>query len=316
MSHSQKVICAIVTFNGAKTISDTLNALLYQTRKPDAYLIIDNASDDQTLTIIRKMQISNLKIKSKNKNEGVAAAYNLALKEAIKNDYNWLWMFDQDSICQPDCLEKLLSEAKIIKAEGLSPGILFPSHYLKSNPGHLLPPWKWNGRAMVEINTPSPLERNHTSVHTSMISGALYNLAKIEKESGFIEEFFIDFVEHEYHMRLNNKGYQLFWVNNARILHGLGKTQSNSNGQFVVFHDSWRYYFIGRNMFLCYWKWGGFPALFYLWKSVKSQKKYIQSFDEIDHKAIWMYFKRGIRNAVLSRFLSQKPPETIIPSYQ
>lgn len=313
-SENQKILGAIVTFNGAKTIRETIASLTAQHRKPDSFLIIDNASKDETLEIIHRLKISNLKIKKLNKNEGVAAAYNIALDEAKKNNFDWLWLFDQDSVCKYDCLEKLLTEAEIIKSSGISPAALFPSHYLKSHPGHLLPPWKWNGHEMVDILTPEKPSKNHTPVHTSMTSGALYNLAAIEKENGFREDFFIDFVDHEFNMRLTSKGYRLFWINDAQINHDLGKTKTNTGGQVLIYHEPWRYYFIGRNMFYCYMKWGGFRAIFYLWKSVKGLYEVLKTIEEVDHKVAWKFFRSGVRDSFLSNIFKINPPKNISSS--
>jgi rhamnosyltransferase len=263
-SSQPKVLAAIVTFNGAKTIEETLQALMNQTRKPNAFLIVDNASDDNTVDIVRQMEISNLKINVRDKNKGVAIAYNLAVKQAVDGNYDWLWLFDQDSVCQPDCLEKLLSDAENIRSKGIIPSVLFPTHYLKSTPGFLLPPWKWNGREMVDATKPDNPAENHTPIDISMTSGALYNVSRIKSEEGFREDFFIDFVDHEYHKRLSDHGHKLFWIHNAAIHHSLGKSTSSSNGQTAIYHDPWRYSYIGRNMFVCYWKWGGWPAVYKL----------------------------------------------------
>lgn len=60
---NQKILAAIVTFNGAETIRETLSAInKEQHRPPDAFLIIDNASKDETVGIIRELKISNLNI--------------------------------------------------------------------------------------------------------------------------------------------------------------------------------------------------------------------------------------------------------------
>jgi len=87
---NQKVIAAIVTFNGSCTIQETLNALTAQTRKPEAFLIIDNASTDKTLEVVQLLPVNNLKIMKLKKNEGVAVAYNLAFKESFDHGFDWL----------------------------------------------------------------------------------------------------------------------------------------------------------------------------------------------------------------------------------
>jgi rhamnosyltransferase len=169
---------------------------------------------------------------------------------------------------------------------------------------------------MVDISTPENLPENHTAVHTSMTSGALYNLSAIVTEKGFRQDFFIDFVDHEYHMRLVSKGHKLFWVNNARINHDLGKTKVNAVGQTVNYHEPWRYYFIGRNMFSCYLKWGGLKAVWRLWKDSKHQIESYRSLDGVDHKLIWGFFKLGLRDSFFSSIFKINPPKTIRLSIQ
>ncbi len=310
-SSPTKVLATIVTFNGANTIAETLQGLTNQTRKPDAFLIIDNASADDTVQKIRQGPVIDCKFNVRYKNEGVATAYNLAVKEAVGGNYKWLWLFDQDSICQPDCLEKLLAEADTIQSEGQTPAALFPSHFLKMKPDHLLPPWKWNGLEMVDVTAPENPARNYTSVHTSMTSGALYNLAVIKNEEAFREDFFIDYVDHEYHIRLHRKNYQLFWVHKAKLFHSLGKSKTNAEGQSVIYHDPWRYYFMGRNMFICYWKWGGLPALKQQLKKSKQLLEYYKSFKTIDHERIWKYYKLGIRDFIFAGVYRLKPPASV-----
>jgi rhamnosyltransferase len=310
-SKKHKVLCAIVTFNGANTISDTLKALLNQTVSPDEFLIIDNASGDKTLEIVDNLAINNHKIIVNKKNEGVAVVYNQAVGEAVANNFDWLWLFDQDSHCLPDCLEKLLAEAEKIQADGHTPAALFPSHYSSTRPDHLFPPGKWNGTEIVYLTAPEKPAKNHTAVHTSMTSGALYNLAVIKKEEPFRKDFFIDYVDHEYHIRLHRKKHQLFWVHKAKLFHNLGKTIINPEGQFLIYHDSWRYYFMGRNMFICFWNWGGLPAVYQNWKSFKQLMEYYKCFKSLDHAGIWKYYKLGIRDFILAGIYRMKQPASV-----
>jgi hypothetical protein len=101
-------------------------------------------------------------------------------------------------------------------------------------------------------------------------------------------------------------------VDNARINHDLGKTKVNAQGQVIFYHEPWRYYFIGRNMFYCHMKWGGFRAIYHLWKSVKGQYEALKTIEEVDHTQVWKFFKLGIRDALLFWMFFKKRNELFL----
>lgn len=169
---------------------------------------------------------------------------------------------------------------------------------------------------MIHVVAQEYSDRNHSPVHTSMTSGALYNLSLVRNEQGFREDFFIDFVDHEYHMKLSTKGHQLFWIHHARVLHQLGKTKTNAAGQVLNYHNPWRYYFIRRNMFTCYYEWGGLQAVWRLWRVSKRQFVSYKSLEGVDYKLIWKYFNLGVRDSFLRRLFKMKTPKTIKLSIQ
>jgi hypothetical protein len=101
-------------------------------------------------------------------------------------------------------------------------------------------------------------------------------------------------------------------VDNARINHDLGKTKVNAQGQVIFYHEPWRYYFIGRNMFYCHMKWGGFRAIYHLWKSVKGQYEALKTIEEVDHTQVWKFFKLGIRDVFLFWMFFKKRNELFL----
>ncbi len=116
--HSADVLTAIVTCNGADTIGDTLRACHAAARHFGVIQIIDNASSDATLQIVADLALPGVQISRLPKNIGVAAAYNLALARARRMGARWLFLLDQDTRCDTDCLALLLEVPE---------GVLLPS---------------------------------------------------------------------------------------------------------------------------------------------------------------------------------------------
>lgn len=94
----------MAVYNGEKYISSTIESLLNQTYQEFEIIIIVNCSDDTTMTILRSIQDSRIKIFETNVCQ---LAYNLnyGLQQA-KGDY--IVRIDADDLARPNRLEKQL----------------------------------------------------------------------------------------------------------------------------------------------------------------------------------------------------------------
>ncbi len=92
-----------------------------------------------------------------------------------------------------------------------------------------------------------PLRDDVTFVITS---GALMDLDVYRSIGPFRDEFFIDYVDHEYCLRAKRNGYAIVVVRDALLYHSLGDKQERSIGRFrfrPTFHSADRLYYIHRN---------------------------------------------------------------------
>ena len=88
---------------------------------------------------------------------------------------------------------------------------------------------------------------------TVMTSGNILYLASCLKVGGFIEKYLIDYVDHEYCLRLRKNGFSVKVMMNCILIHKLGNTEAKQ----ILFHkisftnhNYIRRYFITRNSFL------------------------------------------------------------------
>ena len=84
----------------------------------------------------------------------------------------------------------------------------------------------------------------------TMTSGNIISLKAWKTINGFKENYFIDFVDHEYSLRLRKNGYKIIECSNSMLTHALGdlkkfnflgRTFSTSNHNYI------RRYYITRN---------------------------------------------------------------------
>jgi len=100
-----RILGHIHTFNDAEVIEQTVAALHRQTVPLTGILIVDNASTDDTLDRIVSAPVTIIR---NPENLGTSGAVVVGFEYALANGFDWIWLFDADSVPQPDALENLL----------------------------------------------------------------------------------------------------------------------------------------------------------------------------------------------------------------
>src|SRR5437588_6913660 len=100
-----RVLAHIHTFNDADIIDQTIVAVRRQTRPVDGILLVDNASTDTTL---EQPSVRNVSVLRHPENLGTSGAVHSGFRFALEHDYDWIWLFDADSVPEADALQKLL----------------------------------------------------------------------------------------------------------------------------------------------------------------------------------------------------------------
>ncbi len=101
----EKVIAVVVSYNRRALLSECINALRAQTRKPDAILVVNNGSTDDT-ELWLKTQPDLIFITQENVGSG--GGFNTGINWAYVNNFSWIWCMDDDGYPKSDALEVLL----------------------------------------------------------------------------------------------------------------------------------------------------------------------------------------------------------------
>jgi rhamnopyranosyl-N-acetylglucosaminyl-diphospho-decaprenol beta-1,3/1,4-galactofuranosyltransferase len=101
-------VCAVVvTCNRKELLLQALAALQAQQRRPDAILVVDNASTDGTAEIVQQ-EFPSAEVLRLQKNVGGAGGFHIGMKVAAERRYDWLWLMDDDTIPETGALHELL----------------------------------------------------------------------------------------------------------------------------------------------------------------------------------------------------------------
>lgn len=104
-----KVAAVIVTYNRKKLLEECLKSVINQTYSLNEIIVIDNNSSDGTYEYLEEKnllkEINYIKLE---KNIGGSGGFYEGMKIASKKKYDWIWIMDDDTIPNSDCLENLI----------------------------------------------------------------------------------------------------------------------------------------------------------------------------------------------------------------
>ncbi len=118
----KKIAVVIVTFNGEIWIKKNLNSLL-NSNYPVDIIIVDNASMDETINILKEFSAIEL-IQNKN-NLGFGKANNIGIDLAIKKGAEAIFLLNQDTWIYENTISNLVE----VLFENPNLGIVSPLHY-------------------------------------------------------------------------------------------------------------------------------------------------------------------------------------------
>lgn len=102
---NKKVGIVVVTYNRLKLLQEEIDALRNQTYKDHQIVVVNNSSTDGTLEWLEGQDDI---ITITQGNVGGAGGFFTGMKYVAEHGYNYCWVMDDDVICNPDALEKLV----------------------------------------------------------------------------------------------------------------------------------------------------------------------------------------------------------------
>ena len=117
---SPRVVAVVVTRNRPALLMRCLDAVRSQDRRPDLVIVVDNAGEPPLDAVLAPDP--HLRLLRLTDNLGPAAAFGLAIREALDGGADFVWMMDDDGVpADPGCLSGLLATAAREDADLVSP---------------------------------------------------------------------------------------------------------------------------------------------------------------------------------------------------
>jgi len=216
---SEKVVAIIISYKDTDALELTTHAISEQV---DQVIIVDNNSGhdfDSALCKIGNMR--HVDVVKLEKNEGIGKALNIGVSIARRFKPNWILTLDQDSICEPKLVEKLLKTSSSIENVGI-----------------------------VAASTDQHINSIKLTYPLAVItSGNLVNI-KVFDCLSYNEKYFIDSVDFDFCLKVKKSGWKIIQSNNTFLAHRLGTLSNLSLLGFnfrYISHPPLRRYYIFRN---------------------------------------------------------------------
>lgn len=243
---AQPAVCAvIVTFHPDERFPDRLAAIADQAAHT---VIVDNGSAPASLERLRLATRDRpASLLENGRNLGLGAALNQGLRTARDLGFLWAVTYDQDSRPAPGMVATLQEAIAAAPAPGrvacAGPRIAeenIPAdhhRWIRPRPGFPL--------LFQRFDPPAPAAATFV-----ITSGCLTSLALAPFPDPFREDFFIDYLDHDFCLRARRNLLNVLAVPGARLFHNLGaKTEIDIGGRTVrpTNHGANRLYYIHRN---------------------------------------------------------------------
>lgn len=237
-----KVAAIIVSYNPDSNLFDSINLLLNQVEK---VIIVDNGSKEKYVKYIKSINEDKIEIILNKENLGVATALNIGVRKALENGYEWILTMDQDSKASPDMVKKMFNVYNSINREERKDILsIFPNFV---------------DERIQSIEENSNMN-SYEYVDADITSGNLLRKEVFEKVGFFDDSLFIDLVDTDFCMRLNEKGIKMIKIRDAVLYHSLGESKTIKwiLGSFNTSnHSALRRYYMTRNRFYIWEKYKG-----------------------------------------------------------
>ena len=246
-----RILAHIGTYD--EPVDAAVKALLAQTRVPDAIVVVDNASPGGGPSGPLPPGVALIR---NDLNLGPSGAIATGMNFAIDNGFDWVWIFDADSVPAPDALEKLLELYESLEPAVRSEvGALCCAQHLE--PSNLL----FHGRRL----TPGGPRRPHIDESREwhecdaiLWSGSLYRVDVVRKvglprrgTQGYWDDFGHDYGDMEFSHRVRRSGHRIFVHRGSVLHHKVGDSLAFSilsRGSFTTNHPAERRFLFFRNM--------------------------------------------------------------------
>jgi GT2 family glycosyltransferase len=212
-----RVCCVIVNWNGWRDTLDCLASVRQQEYGALDLIVVDNGSTDDSPARIRA-GFPDVRLIETRRNLGFAGGTNVGLREGLAGNAEFFWLLNNDTVCPPDTIRKLVRKAQEKPEAGLVGTVL----YYADDPTRVQ---AWGGgrvRWAIGYSTHflAPAELGPECFVT--FASALVRRAVLEEVGLLYEGFFMYYEDSDFSQRMQRMRWRLAVAEDTAVLHKEG----------------------------------------------------------------------------------------------
>lgn len=221
MANVIRVIAIVVAYNNPVELMDCVKSILCQTQYVSKIICVDNSSDEYKA--VNKCELRSFihdgleYIENDTVSTGSAKGFEIGMRAAIKEDYDFLWLNDQDGKPDKNCLRTILD---VYTQDKRIPGIYAPRIIARED-SYTVPGFCCDLNKNLHLTTHNIDEGQRCNqVDTVATTGMVIHKTVIS-ECGVYNgtAFFVGLEDIEYCLRAQRKGFSVFVVPCALYYH-------------------------------------------------------------------------------------------------
>lgn len=256
MSHTAKEhgarVCAVIcNWNKKDYVVNCVASVKQSTHKKLDIVVVDNASTDGSVKALkRRYGAIVIHIIENSQNLGGTGGFNTGLRYALEvNNYDYVWLLDNDVTVAPDALQKLLDTMIAVPEAGIVGSVIL--YMDEPETVHELGGFVDKERFVLPLNyhrvNVSQLPEKHEEVDYVPACSILVDVEKMMKVGIMDEGFFLYYDEVEWCSRFQSKGYKILSTPASHIWHK-GGAGNRSNNLPIYFQWRNKFYFFMRTL--------------------------------------------------------------------
>ncbi|MBA4317051.1 MAG: hypothetical protein C0412_01490 [Flavobacterium sp.] len=274
---NKNISIVILNYQRPNETVECINSVQNNASITQNIIVVDNASDDNSVEII-KNSFPDIQLILSKENRGYAGGMNLGILEAFKHSPDYILILNSDTLIENQSIEILVKAMDNNKSAAMATGTI---HYYPKiediwYSGGRLSYWRASGFHVRALDDHSRLlEKDFVKV--TFISGCacLFRTDALKKVGLFDERFFLYNEDTELCSRLIRNNYELIYVPASKLFHRITKSDYTAYSIYFSIRNRLLFEEISATGFV---KYSGFLYLFstyllkiFLWRFTRHE---------------------------------------------